>query len=255
MRKFICKIGECFGYWEVIDNKPIIKSGHTYVLVRCKCGKEELRCLSDLKNNRTTGCRSCKARERSRNINIGDKFKHWLVIDGPRITKYQSIEWLVQCDCGSTRWIQGKELMSPRQSFQCLKCAQIERGKREKISNGKVGDLDANRFGKIKRNAETRNIPFSLTIKYLWDLFLKQNQICAITGDYIPNITEASLDRIDSSNGYIEGNVQWVTKQANLSKHVMSIEQLYEFCKKVLNHANQQPSQPLTKLEGSETNV
>ena len=28
----------------------------------------------------------------------------------------------------------------------------------------------------------------------------------------------------------------------------------YEFCRKVLNHANQQPSQPLTKLEGSETN-
>lgn len=30
---------------------------------------------------------------------------------------------------------------------------------------------------------------------------------------------------------------------------------LYQFCKDVLNHANQQPSQPLTKLEGSETNV
>lgn len=30
--------------------------------------------------------------------------------------------------------------------------------------------------------------------------------------------------------------------------------ELYEFAQKVLNHANQQPSQPLTKLEGSETN-
>lgn len=27
-----------------------------------------------------------------------------------------------------------------------------------------------------------------------------------------------------------------------------------QICRKVLNHANQQPSQPLTKLEGSETN-
>lgn len=52
----------------------------------------------------------------------------------------------------------------------------------------------------------------------------------------------------------LKGNVQWVTYQANLSKHVMTMEQLYEFCRKVLNHANQQPSQPLTKLEGSETN-
>jgi hypothetical protein len=34
----------------------------------------------------------------------------------------------------------------------------------------------------------------------------------------------------------------------------MTMEELKLFCKKVLNHANQQPSQPLTKLEGSETN-
>lgn len=34
----------------------------------------------------------------------------------------------------------------------------------------------------------------------------------------------------------------------------MTMEQLYEFCRKVLNHANQQPNQPLKKLEGSETN-
>lgn len=27
-----------------------------------------------------------------------------------------------------------------------------------------------------------------------------------------------------------------------------------KLCNKILNHANQQPSQPLTKLEGSETN-
>jgi hypothetical protein len=34
----------------------------------------------------------------------------------------------------------------------------------------------------------------------------------------------------------------------------MTMSELYEFCKKVLNHANQQPSTPLTKCEGSETN-
>lgn len=34
----------------------------------------------------------------------------------------------------------------------------------------------------------------------------------------------------------------------------MTMEELYNFCRKVLNHANQQPSQGLTTLEGSETN-
>ena len=81
-----------------------------------------------------------------------------------------------------------------------------------------------------------------------------QNRKCAITGDELPNILRASLDRIDSSKGYIEGNVQWVTAQANKCKHILSMSELYEFAQKVLNHANQQPSQSLTTLKGSETN-
>lgn len=45
-----------------------------------------------------------------------------------------------------------------------------------------------------------------------------------------------------------------VTYQANVSKHTMTMEQLYEFCNKVINHANQQPSMSLTTHKGSETN-
>ena len=85
-------------------------------------------------------------------------------------------------------------------------------------------------------------ISFSVSIEYLWNLFQTQKQTCAITGDHIQSIDEASLDRINSSNGYVKGNVQWVTKQTNVSKHIMSMEELYEFCKKVLKHANQQLS-------------
>lgn len=99
-----------------------------------------------------------------------------------------------------------------------------------------------------------RKIEFNLTIEYLWNLYITQNRKCAITGNELPNILEASLDRIDSSKGYIEGNVQWVTVQANKCKHILSMSELYEFAKKVLDHANQQPSTPLTKCEGSETN-
>ena len=34
----------------------------------------------------------------------------------------------------------------------------------------------------------------------------------------------------------------------------MNMSELYEFCRKVLNYANQQPSIGLTTNEGSETN-
>ena len=122
------------------------------------------------------------------------------------------------------------------------------------INNGKVGELTLSKFNRIKSKSMIRKIEFNLTIEYLWNLYITQNRKCAITGSELPNILEASLDRIDSSKGYIEGNVQWVTVQANKCKHILSMSELYEFAKKVLDHANQQPSTPLTKCEGSETN-
>lgn len=256
MKKLNCEVGEKFGYWEVVDNTPIVKNGHTYVKVRCKCGKEEEKCLSDLKNGRSTGCRSCKARERSQEIKIGQKYKHWIVISGPQVNNRHKIMWQVKCDCGLSEpvWKSAWEITTPTKCQQCCKCGPIVQGNNLAIKNGKVGDLTLGRFNKIKRSAKSRDIEFNLTIEYLWNLFQEQRQLCAITEDYIYNIEEASLDRINSSEGYIEGNVQWVTQQANLSKHVMTMEQLYEFCRKVLNHANQQPSQSLTTLKGSETN-
>ena len=196
------------------------------------------------------------ARERSRKISLGDVYKSWKVIGGPRVTKRGNIEYLVVCTkCGiSTRWIQPNELMTSSHCFMCMKCAQKERGKRERIDNGGTEHLSINKYNKWKRNAEIRKHSFEVSIEYLTNLYISQNGKCAITGDPIPELEKASIDRIDSSKGYVEGNIQFVTTQANLSKHIMSMSELYEFCKKVLNHANQQPSQGLTTLEGSETN-
>lgn len=65
---------------------------------------------------------------------------------------------------------------------------------------------------------------------------------------------DLSLDRIDSSKGYEIGNVQWVTKYINWAKNDLSQKDFIDLCIAVANkHANQQLSQPLTKLESSET--
>lgn len=53
---------------------------------------------------------------------------------------------------------------------------------------------------------------------------------------------------IDSTPVYTTGG------QRNVKVQLLSMSELYEFAQKVLNHANQQPSTPLTKCEGSETN-
>ena len=233
MKKLTSNIGDVFGDWTVIGN-PYSKHGHTYVKVKCKCGKESDLCLSDLKNKRVTSCKNCAAQKRGHmsEIKIGDKIKHWIVIDGPQI-KNNTVQFKVQCDCGtSERWIQPNELLNPNKCFCCQKCAH-------KYNTQK---LMLSQYNKIKHCAEIRNIKFMVSLQYLQELWNKQNHKCAITGQKIDNIRNASLDRIDSTKDYVQGNVQWTTVRANLSKHTMTMEELYNFCKQVLNHANQQLS-------------
>lgn len=246
--------GQKFGRWEVIDNSVIVRNGHRYVKCRCDCGTEQLVASADLVNSRTKSCKRCVALNRRVVIPPYTTSKGWTTTGNTIINSSRNVLHEVKCACGNTRYMTASEFYNPNVAHKCQKCASIIRGENLKIKNGIVGTLDLNKFKRTQRMAERRNIEFNVSMQYLWDLYESQNRICAITGDPIQDITKASLDRIDSSLPYIEGNVQWVSKQANLSKHIMSMEELYEFCRKVLNHANQQPSTPLTKCEGSETN-
>jgi hypothetical protein len=94
------------------------------------------------------------------------------------------------------------------------------------------------RLSAIKRNAKLRNISYNLPPKYLWDLFEKQNRRCALSGRSIEfgfgtKETTASLDRIDSLKGYIEGNVQWLH---NIAKQCMSDEKFIQMCEDVIKN-------------------
>lgn len=91
----------------------------------------------------------------------------------------------------------------------------------------------------IKTNAKKRNLEFNITIEYAYQLFLKQNGKCALSGIEIKfrhpyearNIQTTSLDRIDSSKGYVEGNVQWVHKTVNVMKMNLTQEEFLQWCK------------------------
>lgn len=106
---------------------------------------------------------------------------------------------------------------------------------------GSMG-LHGRTIGHYKFNAEKRNIQFNVTPEYLWSVYLSQNKKCPYTGielNLIPSNqnkrtpSNASLDRIDSKKGYIEGNVQWVYKPINVFKNSMSTQEFITMCKLV----------------------
>jgi len=103
-------------------------------------------------------------------------------------------------------------------------------GKNKGSNNGQWKgylSLSGRTISHYKDNATKRNIVFDVTGEYLWKIYLDQNKKCPYTKlDLILNCKDmdsrtpsnASLDRIDSKLGYVEGNVQWVYKPVNVFK-------------------------------------
>jgi len=92
----------------------------------------------------------------------------------------------------------------------------------------------------VKTGARNRRISFNLKIESVWELYLKQNKKCSLSGLDIgfeaSKSNSASLDRIDSKKGYEIDNVQWVHKYINQMKWDMSQEHFIEMCKTITNY-------------------
>ncbi len=91
------------------------------------------------------------------------------------------------------------------------------------------------KFSDWKGKASYRGIDWSLTEEYLKalpqtchysgiDLTLEQNK---------PNTI--SLDRIDSSKGYVEGNVVFCSWRINQAKNTMSQQEFLSMCKSIVD--------------------
>jgi len=92
----------------------------------------------------------------------------------------------------------------------------------------------------IRANSKKRGLKVTITPKYLRNMLAKQEGLCTITGRELLMVTDTnnldslSVDRIDCSKGYIRGNVQLLTRQANSAKMTGTGEELLEFCRDVV---------------------
>jgi hypothetical protein len=130
--------------------------------------------------------------------------------------------WNCKCLCGEDRIVSTSNLISG-ESKSCG-CRKRRRGKQNPRWSG-YGDIGLEFFNSIKTSSRFRGRPikFDLTIEQAWELFIKQDGRCAISGVAIsidPGLTTrtASLDRIDSRKDYVIDNVQWVHKDVNRMK-------------------------------------
>lgn len=128
---------------------------------------------------------------------------------------------------------------------------QIEERKREEISkynkeNNKSWYESPNRwinrhlFQNSKKNAKTKNIPHTITLANVQDMWESQNGRCAISGIAMTwgekSITNASIDQIIPSAGYHLDNVWLVCLGMNTLKMEYSLFELVKLYPDSLNN-------------------
>ena len=90
------------------------------------------------------------------------------------------------------------------------------------------------------RRVRKRDKNYDITLEDLLEQWNKQGGKCIYSGvnlshpiDGGNNLNKASLDRIDSSKGYIKGNIQFISIACNYAKSTMTHEEMLTFCETI----------------------
>ena len=167
----------------------------------------------------------------------GNVYGDYTVLDEASQRRGTSILFPVVCKCGKKAFCTKQGLETGKRN-RCDSC-----GKKKRFGE-RIDDISINFFHNYKRNALSRGIEFSITLEYVAALYKQQDNKCAISGMDIEikgtpwKGQTGSLDRIDPTKGYVEGNVQWVHKIVNELKWDLQpkdffsiIKQIYEYNK------------------------
>lgn len=169
----------------------------------------------------------------------GQKWNKLTAIKFVKSTGKHGHIWLWKCDCGNK-----KEILIYSVKIGNTTSCGCNNHKKGSLSYLWTGykEIPGEFFYNIQNSANKRKLKFNLSIKYLWKLYKKQNKKCAISGikigfhDEDGRKNSASVDRIDSTKGYIKGNIQWVHKTINKIKQTLSNKEFIQWCKIISNN-------------------
>lgn len=171
---------------------------------------------------------------------VGQKFFELKVLYRAASNRSGQATWMCQCSCGKKKVISSDHLTRKNSPVKSCGCQMIKSGARHHQWTG-CGEISggwwANHVLRERKQKVRTKVPVTVSIVEAWDLFLKQNRCCSLSGIELTIGTNryntASIDRIDSSKGYELGNIQWVHKHINFMKRTYSQKYFIEMCKKV----------------------
>jgi hypothetical protein len=176
----------------------------------------------------------------------GSTINKWSVLSKLPNGNRGRVYWECKCiTCGAVKRVRDDSLK--KSLFGCIDCSNKEPigtrkpGMESPIYKG-TKDISLTQWKNIKKHSvrNSRILEFTISIEFAQKLLEQQNYKCKLTGlslvtqdkneKYNCKKITASLDRIDSSKGYIEGNIQWVHKKVNTIKWNLEQSEFIELC-------------------------
>lgn len=217
--------GQTFGNWTVLCPSERKRR----FICQCKCGSKVEVLNYHLVSGASTKCRSCYGRNPIV-PQIGDKVGSITIVASKIENGSTKVE--CSCECGNLLGWMNIGTFNSGRITKCKKCS-IEKQYRA------YEDISHWYWKSIVNRAIKKNIEIGLTIEDIWNIYLAQNKVCAISRIPIKFVRKASsgckeqtasIDRIDSNKGYVKGNVQIVHKRINFMKHNLPQEEFIALC-------------------------
>lgn len=163
----------------------------------------------------------------------GNQYGQWTVISNEikrHSEKNNRVAYFnVRCSCGREGWRAAHTLINGT-TKACKSCCKTPNN---------INSFILSYYRKSKQRAKDSGFEFNITPEYMELLFEQQEHKCKLSGlpiHFSPQYksdTTASLDRIDNTLGYIEGNIQWLHKDINMMKHIHDQNQFIYLCKQI----------------------
>lgn len=184
---------------------------------------------------------------------IGKKFGRLFILeDSGERTSCGGVKYKCQCDCGNLTITARSDIIHGRAvSCGCYRTEKL----REIRASSKGKPNHPNRkyktneeryqnyvYRKIKQRAKSDEIEFDLTYEQVLNLIKSRCYYCGNEGSNRMNVRRFSedysykyngIDRINSSKGYVLGNVVSCCKWCNQAKSVMSQKDFYHWIQQV----------------------
>lgn len=170
-----------------------------------------------------------------------------------QVVKEQKGVTLYKCTCcekwlPETKFSKDSSNLHGNRGGRCQQCKDCQRKKyyaeRQRLLENDFAALRYKLNQALKsarRRAKQYNRFIDIDMEYMFYLWQKQKGKCALTGvDLTYKFYEGrvnsnlSIDRIDSTKGYVKDNVQLVCMAANQMKNDLSMDEFIQMCESVI---------------------